>query len=64
MASPDVIKMAEADADGDPGEVKQSPTHTRDSGDEYFEVEDIRSCKLGVKLLTEGIRQPSLIVVE
>lgn len=52
--SPYDIKMAESDAEaegeGDSGEAKQSPTHTRDSDDEYFEVEAIRRCKLGSKV--------------
>ena len=50
LGSPDDIKMAEVDAEGDPGEAKQSPTHTGDSDDEYFEVEAIKSCKLGSRV--------------
>jgi hypothetical protein len=42
--------MAEVDAEGDYGEAKQSWTHTGDSDDEYFEVEAIRSCKLGSRV--------------
>jgi hypothetical protein len=50
MGSRDDIEMAEVDAEGDSGEAKQSPTHTGDSDDERFEVEDIRSCKLGSRV--------------
>jgi hypothetical protein len=42
--------MAEVDGEGDLGEAKQSRTHTGDSDDERFEVEAIKSCKLGSRV--------------
>jgi hypothetical protein len=41
--------MEEANGDGDPDKEKQSPTHAGD-GDEYFEVEAIKSCKLSSRV--------------
>ena len=42
--------MAEVDGEDDLGEAKESPAHTRDGDDEYFEVEAIKSCKLGSRV--------------
>jgi hypothetical protein len=42
--------MAEVDGEDDLGEAKQSPAHTRDGDDEYFEVEAIKSCKLSSRV--------------
>jgi hypothetical protein len=50
MGSPNDIDIAEVDAEGDSGEAKQSRTHTGDSDDEYFEVETIKSCRLGSRV--------------
>jgi hypothetical protein len=41
--------MEEANGDGDRDKEKQSPTHAGD-GDEYFEVEAIKSCKLSSRV--------------
>lgn len=46
----DNIEMADVDGEGDPGEAKQSRTHTGDNNDEYFEVEAIKSCMLGARV--------------
>lgn len=43
--------MAEVDSKSDPDEANLPPTHTEDSDDEYFKVEDIRSCNLGPRVL-------------
>jgi hypothetical protein len=48
--SPGDIAMAEVDGESDPGEANRPQTHTEDGDDEYFEVEDIRSCKLGPRV--------------
>jgi hypothetical protein len=42
--------MAEVDGEDDSGEEKQSPTHTGDGDDKYFEVEAIKSCKLSSRV--------------
>jgi hypothetical protein len=42
-------EMEEATGDGDPDKEKQSPTHAGD-GNEYFEVEAIKSCKLSSRV--------------
>jgi hypothetical protein len=53
LGASDDVKMAETDAEGegegDSGEANQSPPHTR-CDDEYFEVEAIKSCKLGSRV--------------
>jgi hypothetical protein len=46
LSPTDDTEMAEVDGEGDRGEVKKSLAHTGDSDDEYFDVEDIKSCKL------------------
>jgi len=70
LSPTDDTEMAEVDGEGDRGEVKKSLAHTGDSDDEYFDVEDIKSCKLdsrGMVLLRvkwKGYEDPSDITWE
>jgi hypothetical protein len=50
LGHPDDTRMAEVAGEGDAGEGPLSQTYTGDSDDEYFEVEEIRDCKLGLKV--------------
>jgi hypothetical protein len=55
LGTTDDTEMAEIDGEGDRGEVKQSLAHTGDSDDEYFDVEDIKSCKLDSRVRILGV---------
>ena len=50
LSPPHDIVMAEVGGRCDLGDARESRTHTGDSDDEYFEVETIKSCKLGPRV--------------
>jgi hypothetical protein len=49
LGNSDGIEMAKVDSESDPVGARLSQTHTGDN-EEYFEVEAIKSCKLGSRV--------------